>query len=42
MEAIAELRNGLAEGYLPVDAGGNRVVLTDSPRALRGGLSFLF
>jgi hypothetical protein len=42
MEAIAELRNALAEGYLPVNAGGNRVVLTDSPRALRGGLSFVF
>jgi hypothetical protein len=42
VEAIAELRNALAEGYLPVDAGGSHVVLTDSPRALRGGLSFLF
>jgi hypothetical protein len=42
MEAIAELRNALAEGYLPVNAGGYRTVLTDSPRALRGGLSFLF
>lgn len=42
MEAIAELRNALAQGYLPVDAGGYRTVLTDSPRALRGGLSFLF
>jgi hypothetical protein len=42
VEAIAELRNALAEGYLPVDAGGNHVVLTDAPRALRGGLSFLF
>jgi len=42
IEAIAELRNALAQGYLPVDAGGYRAVLTDSPRALRGGLSFLF
>jgi hypothetical protein len=42
MEAIAELRNALAQGYLPVDAGGYRTVLTDSPRAFRGGLSFLF
>jgi len=42
MEAIVEFRNALAEGYLPVNAGGSRVVLTDSPRALRGGLSFLF
>ncbi len=42
MEANAELRNALAQGYLPVNAGGDRVVLTDSPRALRGGLSFVF
>jgi hypothetical protein len=42
MEAIAELRNALAQGYLPINAGGYRVVLTDAPRALRGGLSFLF
>ena len=42
MEAIAELHNALAEGYLPVTAGGDRVVLTDSPRALRAGLSFVF
>jgi hypothetical protein len=42
IEAIAELRNALAQGYLPVNAGGYRVVLTDAPRALRGGLSFLF
>jgi len=42
MEAIAELRNALGEGYLPVNAGGYRTVLTDAPRALRGGLSFLF
>jgi hypothetical protein len=42
MEAIAELRNALAEGYLPVNAGGSCTVLTDAPRALRGGLSFLF
>jgi hypothetical protein len=42
VEAIGELRNVLAQGYLPVSAGGNRVLLTDSPRALRGGLSFLF
>jgi hypothetical protein len=42
LEAICELRNALAQGYLPVTAGGYRTVLTDSPRALRGGLSFLF
>jgi hypothetical protein len=42
VEATAELRNALAEGYLPVNSGGFHTVITDAPRALRGGLSFLF
>jgi hypothetical protein len=42
LEATAELRNGLAQGYLPVTEGGQRVLLVPSPRALRGGLSFIF
>jgi hypothetical protein len=42
LEATAELRNGLAEGYLPVTLNGQRVLLIQSPRALRGGLSFIF
>ena len=42
LEATGELRNALAEGYLPVTAGGHCSVLTDSPRSLRAGLSFLF
>lgn len=42
LEATAELQNGLAQGYLPVTAGGQRVTLVQSPRALRGGLSFIF
>jgi len=42
VEAVGELRNALAQGYLPINAGGFRTVLTDSPRALRAGLSFLF
>jgi hypothetical protein len=43
IEATAEIQNALAQGYLPIcngDAG--KTVLTNSPRALRGGLSFLF
>jgi hypothetical protein len=43
LEASAELRNLLAQGYLPIttrDAG--RVVLTNSPRSVRGGLAFIF
>jgi hypothetical protein len=42
VEATGELRNALAEGYLPITAGGHCAVLTDSPRSLRGGLSFVF
>jgi len=42
MEAVAELRNLLAQGYLPVGSGERRDVLTNSPRGVRGGLSFIF
>ena len=42
LEATAELRNALAQGYLPVTAAGRSAIITDSPRSLRGGLSFLF
>jgi hypothetical protein len=42
LEATAELRNGLGQGYLPITEGGQRVLLIQSPRALRGGLSFIF
>lgn len=43
IEATAELRNALAEGYLGLaTADGRRVLLTNSPRALRGGLNFIF
>lgn len=42
LEATAELQNGLAQGYLPVTAAGQHVTLVQSPRALRGGLSFIF
>ena len=41
-EASAELRNLLAQGYLPVIVNDQRAVLTNSPRAVRGGLSFIF
>jgi Carboxypeptidase regulatory-like domain len=40
--ATAELRNGLAQGYLPVSQGGQQVLLIQTPRVLRGGLSFIF
>jgi hypothetical protein len=42
LEANAELLNGLAQGYLPVSENGQRVILIQSPRAVRGGLSFIF
>jgi hypothetical protein len=43
MEATADLRNMLAQGYLPLTtAGGQRVLLVDTPRSFRGGLSFIF
>ena len=42
LEATAEVRNGLGQGYLPLVEGGQRVTLVQSPRALRGGLSFIF
>lgn len=42
LEATAELRNGLAQGYLPVSQGAQQVLLIQTPRSLRGGLSFIF
>jgi hypothetical protein len=43
IEATADLRNMLAQGYVPLDSiGGRRMMLIHSPRALRGGLSFIF
>jgi hypothetical protein len=42
LEATAEVRNGLAQGYLPLSDGSQRVLLIQQPRALRGGLSFIF
>jgi hypothetical protein len=42
LEASAELRNLLAQGYLPVASGGGRILLIQSPRALRGGVSLIF
>jgi hypothetical protein len=43
MEATADLRNMLAQGYLPLAmVGGQRVLLVETPRSFRGGLSFIF
>jgi hypothetical protein len=43
MEVTADLRNLLAQGYMPLTVGGGRrIFLMQTPRALRGGLSFIF
>ncbi|MBI3680352.1 MAG: carboxypeptidase regulatory-like domain-containing protein [Acidobacteria bacterium] len=43
LEASAEVRNILAQGYQPISmASGRRLQLVHSPRALRGGLAFIF
>ena len=43
LEATAEVRNALGQGYLPIGTpGGYRVLLIQSPRAVRGGVSLIF
>jgi hypothetical protein len=43
MEATAELRNLLAQGYLPLATpGGDQVLLVNTPRSIRGALAFVF
>jgi hypothetical protein len=43
VEATADIRNMLAQGYLPFNvAGGQQVLLVQNPRSVRGGLSFTF
>ena len=42
IEATADLRNLLAQGYLPLGGTPGRSVLTNSPRLVRGGLNFIF
>ncbi len=43
LEATAELRNLLAQGYVPLTTSDKRrLLLISSPRAVRGGLSFIF
>lgn len=43
MEISAEMRNLLAQGYLPLRAqGGQRLMLIHTPRAVRGGVAFIF
>jgi hypothetical protein len=43
MEASAEVRNMLAQGYLPLMmANGQQLLLVNTPRSFRGGLAFVF
>jgi hypothetical protein len=42
IEASAELRNLLAQGYVPLISSGRRLYLMQTPRSVRGGLSFIF
>jgi hypothetical protein len=43
VEATADLRNLLAQGYLSLPAAnGRNVLLVETPRSLRGGLNFVF
>jgi hypothetical protein len=43
IQATADIRNILAQGYLPLTAAdGQRILLVQNPRSVRGGLSFTF
>ena len=43
VEATADLRNLLAQGYLPLSTSdGQSLLLVQNPRSFRGGLSFIF
>jgi hypothetical protein len=43
IEATAEMRNMLAQGYLPMTTiTGQSLLLVNTPRSIRGGLAFVF
>jgi hypothetical protein len=42
LEATADLRNLMAEGYVPLATASGHMFLVPNPRSLRGGLSFIF
>ena len=43
VEATAEMRNLLAQGYLPLEmADGRQILIVNNPRVFRGGLAFIF
>jgi hypothetical protein len=42
MEITADMRNLLAQGYITAHSQARQAVLTNAPRAVRGGVSFIF
>lgn len=43
MEATADIRNIMAQGYLPLTgANGQQFIVVQNPRSFRGGLAFIF
>jgi len=42
LEATADLRNLVAEGYVPLATASGHMFLVPNPRSVRGGLSFIF
>jgi hypothetical protein len=43
LELTGDLRNMLAQGYLPLDAGeGQHLLIVETPKAIRGGVSITF
>ncbi len=42
VEATADLRNIMAQGYLGINTSGGPLWLVDNPRSVRGGLAFIF
>ncbi len=43
VEATADIRNILAQGYLPITGpGGRQFIVVQNPRSFRGGLAFIF
>jgi hypothetical protein len=43
LEATAEMRNLLAQGYLPLSlTDGRQILIVNTPRIFRGGLAFVF
>jgi hypothetical protein len=42
-EVTADVRNLLAQGYLPLGGGdGRKLLVVQAPRIIRGGLNFTF